>query len=135
MDARDREAHEFDWYVFVEQTMTLVVQDDEDEDGEFEVPAKYEVCGLCGGKGTHVNPSIDSDGITSDEWAEWDEDAREGYLSGRYDVPCARCGGNRVVPTINEDACSPELLERFKKAVEDHAASVSEDYNAARMGY
>ena len=44
----------------------------EDEEGdwedEVELPARFEVCHTCDGKGKHVNPSIDSHGISSEEF-------------------------------------------------------------------
>jgi len=79
----------------------------ENEDGDTEVvelPAYYEVCPRCEGKGKHVNPSIDEHGITEEEWEhDWDEESREAYLSGRYDVTCHECGGKRVVKVVDED--------------------------------
>ena len=67
-----------------------------EEGGEVEValPAVYEVCPTCRGEGKTVNPAIDGDGITGEEWArDWDDDDREAYFRGDYDVPCRECGG------------------------------------------
>lgn len=67
--------------------------------GEVEVPGKYEVCSRCEGVGRHTNPSIDGNGITSEEWngPDWDDESREAYMSGGYDVLCETCQGERVV--------------------------------------
>ena len=64
-------------------------------DGQ-EFPAKFEVCDLCDGRGTHVNPPIDSHGLSGEDFAE-DPEFAEDCRSGVYDVECARCGGRRVV--------------------------------------
>lgn len=76
------------------------------ETGEaFEFPARTEVCSRCDGEGTHVNPSIDGNGITASEWAEeWDEDERDSYMRGVYDVTCEECEGRNVVTVIDEEA-------------------------------
>lgn len=80
----------------------------ETEDGEMvtgDLPARYEVCWRCGGEGSHVNPNVDGHGITADEWAnEWDEDQRETYMSGGYDVSCEECGGARVTLALDDEA-------------------------------
>ena len=60
--------------------------------------SQYEwiICERCRGHGMVDHPAF-SNGITSSEWAdEWDEDSREAYLAGVYDVPCKACEGGRV---------------------------------------
>lgn len=74
------------------------------DDGDEEwvvLPAKYEVCDRCQGRGSHVNPSIDGHGLSQEDFDE-DPDFREDYFSGRYDVACYSCGGLRVVLTEDE---------------------------------
>jgi hypothetical protein len=70
---------------------------------ELDAPAHWEICSRCSGNGTHVNPNIDGNGITSSEWAEWDEDEREGYFSGRYDVQCEDCSGSGKILEIDHE--------------------------------
>lgn len=53
---------------------------------------KWIICPACKGEGRCVNPNIDSNGLTRDDFAE-DPDFAEDYLSGAYDVTCAACGG------------------------------------------
>lgn len=73
-----------------------------------------EVCPTCGGKGTHVNPSIDAHGITAEEWdRDWSHEDRENYMSGMYDVTCYECNGNNVVLVIDETRANAELLKLF----------------------
>jgi len=54
------------------------------------------VCPVCDGEGTTVNPDIDANGLTAEDFNE-DPDFREDYMSGVYDITCAACLGNRVV--------------------------------------
>lgn len=76
-----------------------------DEDGVWWARARYEVCGLCEGKGSHVAPGVDSHGISAQEFYE-DPEFYEDYRQGTYDVPCNRCHGERVelVPDVNDDS-------------------------------
>lgn len=69
-----------------------------------EVAAEFIVCQRCEGHGTHVDPNVDGSGLTPDDLA--DEDFREEYFRGDYDVKCFRCDGERVVPRIHFDMLS-----------------------------
>jgi hypothetical protein len=145
MDHRDRAAIEGRWYdAFDEATMLATIEDFEDEDCDecppdddcscttttVEVPCVFVVCSTCDGKGSHVNPSVDSHGISSEEFAE-DPDFREEYLAGRYDVPCYECQGLRVVPAPDEDHLSP----RQRRAVEHQRTAQRERVADARYRY
>lgn len=59
--------------------------------------SKFAVCPRCEGTGTIVNPSIDGNGLSAEDFEEQGEDFREDYFAGVYDVRCPECGGNRVV--------------------------------------
>jgi hypothetical protein len=91
------------------QTASVIMTcDDECEECEgncceelVEFPIKYVVCQTCNGLGKHVNPDIDSNGLTRDDF-DRDPDFMEDYFSGKYDVDCYECCGKRVVPEINE---------------------------------
>lgn len=64
------------------------------------------ICDKCRGEGKHDHPAF-SNGITSEEWNnDWDEDSREGYLEGRYDVHCDDCGGRGRVQIPIISACT-----------------------------
>ena len=90
--------------------------------GELEIitlPAKFEVCHKCNGKGTHVNPAVDGHGISREEFDE-DPDFRENYFSGLYDITCQKCDGKRVIPIIDIDRLNDEQ-KKFYEIVEDRA--------------
>ena len=116
-------------------TVTLTIQDPDGDEIETDFPAKFEVCGTCQGKGTHVNPSIDAHGISAEEFDE-DPDFREAYFSGRYDVQCAECKGLRVVPAVDLDACDATQkadLAIWEEQENDRASWDREDAHTRRM--
>lgn len=118
MDSRDLAAVMSRWYrSFDERTMIAI---HEDGDGEtHEIKCEYRVCGLCEGKGKHVNPAIDSHGISMSEFHD-DPDFAEDYFGGLYDIPCNQCHGTRVEPWPVEES-DQELVEDFLRAECDYA--------------
>lgn len=113
-------------------------QDFDLEEVEFALPAVEIECERCRGSGTHVNPSIDGNGITQDEWAEWDHEEREGYFRGDYDVTCYACEGRKVTRDV-VDSCylsEPQkvLLELLVKKWNDDADYARECEMERRMG-
>jgi hypothetical protein len=137
MDIRDAESLHGSWYEeFDEKRMVLKVElfNDEGDIELVEVPAKYEVCALCNGKGSHVNPSIDAHGITAEEFDE-DPYFAEDYMQGAYDVPCYRCEGTRVEPTVNTKLVSKDTLRRIRELWADQALDRREREAEARWAY
>lgn len=109
---------------------------EDDDELEHELPAKFEVCHRCRGRGTHVNPSIDGHGITAEEWdRDWSYEDRENYMSGFYDVDCHECDGLRVVAVVDEKRCDPELLEKYRQFLEDEAMFARERASELKYGY
>ena len=101
-----------------QMTGTIDLEDDDGEEEGVTVALKYEVCSTCEGKGKHVNPSIDGDGLTAEDFED-DPDFREEYMSGRYDVACYGCKGKRVVLELDRDNIAAELLARIDSRLED----------------
>lgn len=107
----------------------------EDEDGErHEVRLRFEVCDTCDGRGAHVNPSIDSHGLSREDFDE-DPDFAEDYFSGRYDVPCHECHGARVIAVVDPDANAPELVKAVDDAEQEIWAYARECAREREMGY
>jgi len=94
-----------------------------------EVEVRFEICPICNGKGSHVNPSIDCNGLTSEDFDEDPEFARD-YMSGAYDVPCNGCRGRRVVPVPTD----PEVLAMIAEDAAEDAAYRAEVMAERRMG-
>lgn len=91
-----------------------------DDAGEpIRLPTIKEVCPRCHGNGKHINPSIDGHGIPADDECWDDDDFREMYFGGGYDVTCEECGGANVVDVIDESRCTPEQIAAYWRAVQD----------------
>lgn len=118
-------------YKYDEKKMEITV---ETECGLLVLKAKFEVCPTCEGKGSHVNPSIDSHGLSAEDFAE-DPDFREDYMNGTYDVPCAECGGKRVVMVPDESMCGHDELDLFYKEEASDRQYASECCREREMGF
>lgn len=86
---------------------------------EIPLPTRFEVCPRCRGNGSHVNPSIDGNGLSREHME--DREFMEDYMAGVYDVPCYECDGRRVVSVVDEAQCDPALLAAYVEQ-EDAAA-------------
>jgi len=110
---------------------------DEGDEVEIALPAKYEVCQTCEGQGKHVNPAIDGNGLSREDFDE-DPDFRESYFNGDYDVTCQECGGQRVVLEIDEAEAKRQGLktdlEAYYEQGREEAAYQAECAAERRMG-
>jgi hypothetical protein len=104
---------------------TFEMVDDEGDEIQVTLPGKYEVCPRCEGTGTHDHPAFEN-GITSSEWAEWDDDDREHYMRGHYDVQCSRCKGLRVVCCPDEECLTAEQKQQLEQHRADQYAEAQE---------
>lgn len=86
----------------------------------------YEVCPVCNGLGKTVNPNIDAHGLTAEDFRE-DQDFKEEYFSGLYDVPCGACKGKRVL--------TKERLQELEQNAADRqmAARENGDWESYRV--
>ena len=87
------------------------------------VPAKFEVCSRCQGKGTHVNPNVDGHGLSREDFDQ-DPDFERDYFAGVFDVRCAECKGERVVLEPNWD----QMIERQKELANTHYQDESDHF-------
>ncbi|MBD3404333.1 hypothetical protein GF420_15695 [candidate division GN15 bacterium] len=128
------------WYdegSFNEENMEALVtfyDYDTDEEVVLKVPCVYEACHVCKGKGKHVNPSIDSHGLTSRDLAE-DPDFRDSYFRGAFDVTCYTCEGKRVTPEPHWEMLEEDIKKKLYKKREDEAFYARERAAEMRYGY
>lgn len=87
----------------------------------------FAVCPTCEGRGSHVNPGIDAEGLSAEDFAE-DPDFEESYFRGDYDVPCAECGGARVVPQCAAEGCKEPALSHESGGWTDRRDRVDPDH-------
>jgi hypothetical protein len=97
----------------------------DDDSNEVELPTKNAMCERCDGTGVHDHPAF-ANGITRDDFDE-DEDFRESYFKGHYDVPCSICEGHKVVQIPDTDRLTPDQ----KRWLENHYIGQAE-LNAER---
>lgn len=90
------------------------------------LPAMNELCERCHGDGKHVNPSVDGHGLTALDFD--DEDFRQDYMQGRFDVRCEECLGERVVKVVDEERLTKRqrlpwenLQEEEREAAQERA--------------
>ena len=91
-----------------------------EDGGKEELPMHWAVCDVCHGKGTHVNPSIDCNGISPEAFDE-DPDFAENYRSGMYDQPCNCCNGRTTIQAIDWDALTSEQRTLYEQQLKDEA--------------
>lgn len=84
------------------------------------MPAKdpWIICVVCHGDGVTVNPNIDANGLTAEDFAE-DSDFAESYFDGDYDVRCAACTGTGKIRKSH--------LETLRQHAEDRRLAARED--------
>jgi len=85
------------WWIAIDERKMLVRHKyDSKTNKQVWYKFKYEACDTCDGKGHHVNPSVDCDGLTAEDmyYGGYEED----YFEGVYDVACYKCHGERVMP-------------------------------------
>lgn len=100
------------------------------EPAEIRIPIKWVVCPCCDGRGSYVNPGVDSHGLSADDFYE-DPEFAEDYWRGNYDVTCDTCRGQRVVPSpANKD--DAEKVDRILDGL--YSEAVERSY-AQRMGF
>ncbi len=98
-----------------------------------ELPVSYVVCPTCDGRGKHVNPSIDSGGLSSDDFDD-DPEFRESYMRGFYDVTCYECRGKRVAPYLDRSRIDAGTLALLDGRAASDAAFRAEVEAERRMG-
>lgn len=76
---------------------------DGDDEIDTSLPAVWAICQGCRGHGQVDHPAF-SNGITGEEWngPDWDDDSRDDYMRGAYDVPCEECKGLGRVQVVDE---------------------------------
>ena len=86
------------------------------------------VCPVCNGEGTTVNPDIDANGLTHEDFYD-DPDLREDYMSGLYNIICRACEGKRVI--------KQERLRELEENAADRrlAARENGDYESYRVAH
>lgn len=99
---------------------------------EIALPTRWEVCPVCHGAGSHVDPAVDAGGL-SEELAA-DGDFMADYLGGAYDIPCNRCGGRSTVQAVDWDRLTPEQAKAYERQLRDEDAERAAHMAEIRAG-
>lgn len=118
--------------VVEEKGQKFIVVEDDDE-GDIKLLCKWGVCPTCEGNGSHTNPNIDCGGISAEDFYE-DPGFAEDYFNGAYDQPCNECKGLRVVPEVDRNNNSKEMIERYDDHLRFEAEYAAEVAAERRMG-
>lgn len=94
---------------------------------------KWHICPVCEGNGKKENPAFDN-GFTSQEWADMDEDSREHYFAGDYDVVCDDCDGTGKVQRPDPSTMTNEERAEYAAEQRDLRALRMEQEAERRMG-
>ena len=108
------------------KSITATIVDENGHDTEVELPTKWAVCSVCNGKGTHVNPNIDCNGLTAENFHD-DPDFAEDYFSGVYDQPCNRCHGRTTEQIVDRKALTPELAKAYEQQLKEEEQQLKEE--------
>lgn len=95
------------------------------------------VCPRCRGNGFHVNPSVDGPGISTDDECWQDDDFREMYLGGGYDVACHECDGRNVIDELDWERIErdePELFASLNRQLDEMHDLAQMEAMERRMG-
>ena len=114
-------------------TIDITVFAEEGHEVELALPAKFEVCPRCRGAGSHVNPAIDGNGISPDQFRD-DPDFEEAYFRGDYDVACDRCKGKRVIAVPDMTKLTEAEKVIWRQHVQDEADYRAEVEAERRVG-
>lgn len=82
------------------------------------VTTKFELCNQCQGSGTMIDPSIDCNGLTSDDFDN-DPDFESDYFNGVYNERCSACNqyeGRQIVVTHCEQQ---HLIDYFQDLIKE----------------
>ncbi len=100
---------------------------------EVEIPTMFVVCSRCRGSGSHVNPAIDGNGLSREDFDQ-DPDFEEAYFRGDYDVPCYSCQGKRVTPKPDWEKLTKEERQAWRTQERELADLAAEEEAERRAG-
>ena len=88
------------------------------------------ICRTCRGEGTTVNPNIDANGLSAEDFYD-DPGFAEDYMSGVYDVSCGACNGTGKMRESRLAELAEAAADRRLMALEDgdfESYSMAGDY-------
>lgn len=109
-----------------------------DDEIALELPAEYEVCDCCRGRGTtylgwHAS---EQPAFTAEDFYEEGPDFQEDYMSGQYDRACPECKGRTTTLNISWDKLNKKdpLVEAYLDYLEEESYYQAQCEAERRMG-
>lgn len=103
-------------------TMQITMEDDGVEI-VVDLPAHYEICSHCQGRG---QSSAHLGAFTRDEMDEQGPEFIDDYMTGAYDRPCEHCENGKVL-IIDEERCASDLHKKALAWLKDMQQSLAEE--------
>jgi hypothetical protein len=116
-------------------TITLLYENEDNEEITAELPAKMRVCSDCDGIGWVLNESMRHYAYSPEEFMnDFDDEERAQYQTrgGIYDVRCPTCQGKNVEPIVDESQLTDEQKVFFSewKKFDEKIAKSNREYEA-----
>lgn len=111
------------------KNLTVFIGEDEIEIATITAP-----CPRCRGKGSHVNPAVDGNGLSQEDFDEAGPEFRDDYMAGVYDVPCYECKGARVILVPDRAKLTKKERVAWYEQVRELAEMAAEEEAERRMG-
>lgn len=101
-------------------TLQITMVDEEGVETIVALPARYEICPHCSGKGTS---SAHLGAFTRDEMEEEGPEFQEDYMAGVYDRPCDECRGSpgRVLVVDEARVITDEQKKALRYMIDTNA--------------
>lgn len=79
---------------------------------------RWIICVVCDGDGSTVNPAIDGNGLSAEDFYD-DPDFADEYMRGTYDIACRACGGSGKMLHTAPARLAEAAADRRLRAQED----------------
>ena len=122
---------------WVEQTVTPEGDAQEVYHDMISVIGHKKTCHICQGRGSFVNPAIDSNGLSEEDF--YDEDFMESYRSGVYNMTCPLCNGEGQFTYYDKDnqktLIAREFVSQYNDKIDCHYQDIRERARESYYGY
>lgn len=110
--------------------MAFTFENEEGEEVQLQLPAKWELCDQCEGEGRCLMAGLRGVAFTQEEFAEsFSDDEADAYFGGGYDTDCEACGASGKIRVPDES----KWPEDARAALNDERGWRREEESERRM--